>query len=155
MRKLSLSELANVAEAIAAAGMIVSLVYLAVQIHQNTKAVRASSYQEAANGVTAFQTTLAQSEELARIYLQGSADLNELAPEELLRFESALGQLFVKYDVAVYYYREELIDETAIEPYTQFVLLLLRSPGIADWWTGAQHFYSSPMREYINTQMGG
>ena len=154
MKKLSLSDLANVAEAVAAAGVIISLIYLAVQIHQNTRAVRASSYQEVANGVTAFQTMLAQNKELTRIYLQGAEDPKELSPEESLRFESALSRLFIKYDVAVYFYREELIDEMAIEPYTRYILLLLRSPGIADWWKGAQHFYSSPMREYLNERMG-
>ena len=153
MKKLSLGDLANVAEAIAAVGMIISLIYLAAQIHQNTKAVRASSYQEVADGVTVFQTMLAENEDLAGIYLQGAEDPKKLSPEELLRFESALGQIFIKYDVAVYFYREELIDEMAIEPYTRYILLLLRSPGIADWWKGAQHFYSSPMREYLSTQM--
>ena len=35
MKKLSLSEIGNLAEAIAAAGVIISLIYLAVQIDQN------------------------------------------------------------------------------------------------------------------------
>ncbi len=155
MRRLSLGEIASVAEAIAAAGMIVSLVYFAIQIQQNTKAVRASSYQEVANGVTAFQSMLAENEEVARLYLRGAEDLNGLSSEERLRFESALGQVFVRYDVAVYFYREELIDEMAIEPYSRYILLLLKNPGVADWWKEAQHFYSSSMREYINERAGG
>jgi hypothetical protein len=154
MRKPSLSDIAHVAEAIAAGGMIVSLVYLAVQIQQNTKAVRASSYQGVADGVTTFSSMLVQNEEVARIFLQGAEDPKELTPEESFRFESALGQVFVTYDVAVYFYREELIDEMAMEPYTRYILFLLRNPGIADWWKLSQHFYSPPMREYLNTRMG-
>ena len=59
---MSLSDVGNMAEAVAAVAVVVSLVYLAIQIQQNTKAVRASSYQEVANGVTDFQSSLAQNE---------------------------------------------------------------------------------------------
>ena len=155
MKKPSLSDIGNLAEAVAAVAVIASLVYLGIQIQQNTKAVRASSYQEVANGVTNYMSSLAQNGELARIYVQGSKDLTQLSPEESLRFESALAQLFAKYDVAVYFYQQHLIDEMAIDPYTRLVLLLLESPGIADWWEAAQHFYSENMRDYINEQKGG
>lgn len=155
MKKPSLSDIGNLAEAIAAVAVVASLVYLGVQIQQNTKAVRASSYQEVANGITNFLSLLAQNEELARIYLHGTKDPKQLSPEESLRFESALAQLFVKYDVAVYFYRQHFIDEMAIEPYTRLVLLLLENPGVVDYWERSQHFYSANMRNYIKKQRGG
>ena len=79
MRKLSLSEIGNLAETIAAIGVIVSLVYLAVQIEQNTKAVRAASYQEVANGVTNFQSQLAQNESLSKVYIKGLENPEQLS----------------------------------------------------------------------------
>jgi hypothetical protein len=39
-----------------------------------------------------------------------------------------------------------------IEPYTKLIVLLLESPGIADYWERSKHFYSDQMREYINKQ---
>ena len=151
---MSLSDVGNMAEAIAAVAVVVSLVYLAIQIRQNTKAVRASSYEEVANGVTDFQSSLAQNDGLTRIYLKGTADPKQLSPEELLRFEMVLGQLFIKYDVAVYFYQQHLVDDMAIEPYTKYILLLLNSPGIMNWWERSQHFFSDHMRNYIEEQRG-
>ena len=84
---MNLSDVGNMAEAVAAVAVVISLVYLAIQIRQNTKAVRASSYQEVANGVTNFNSSLAQNKEMARIYLKGNEDPKQLSPEESLRFE--------------------------------------------------------------------
>ena len=154
MKKLSLSDLGNLAEAIAAVAVVVSLVYLAQQIQQNTKAVRASSYQEVANGISNFQTSLAENADLSHIYQKGIEDLSQLSPVDRVRFESIIGQLFVKYDVAVYFYRQNLIDELAIGPYNKFILLMLENPGVADWWEAAQFFYSESMRNYIDALKG-
>ena len=155
MKKINLSDLGNLAEAIAALGVIISLVYLSVQIQQNTKAVRASSYQDVANGISIFQISLAENEELSDIYQKGIKDLKQLSPVESVRFEMIIGQLFVKYDVAVYFYHHRLIDETAIMPYNKLILLMLENPGVAEWWENTQSFYSESMRNYINELKNG
>jgi hypothetical protein len=121
MKKISLTDIGNIAEVIVAVGMVVSLVYLAKQIQQNTKAVRASSYMEVANGISNFQIPLAENAELSSIYQKGLENLEQLTPDELVRFEMIIGQLFVKYDVAVYFYNRSLIDESAIGPYNQLI----------------------------------
>lgn len=154
MKKLSLSDIGNLAEAIAAVAVVVSIVYLSIQIRQNTNAVRATSYQEVARGVADFQTLLAQNEGLASIYIRGINDPAQLSTNEEVRFEMILGQLFSRYDVAYYLYNQGLIDDRAMQPYTQFILALLESPGITAYWKRAQHFFSNPMRNYLNGQRG-
>jgi len=42
---MSLEDLGNIGEFVAAVSVVVSLIYLAVQIRQNTRSVRASTYQ--------------------------------------------------------------------------------------------------------------
>jgi hypothetical protein len=152
MKKLSLSDIGNLAEAIAAVAVVVSIVYLALQIRQNTNAVRAASYQEVARGVADFQTMLAQNEGLADVYIRGINDPAQLSANEELRFEMVLGQLFSRYDVAYYLYDQDLIDDRAMQPFTRFILALLESPGITEYWKEAQHFFSNPMRDYLNQQ---
>jgi hypothetical protein len=150
MKKISLTDIGNLAEAIAAVAVILSIVYLSNQIQQNTKAVRASSYQEVANGISGFQTSLAENEDLSRVYLKGLEDLRQLSPVDRVRFEMIIGQLFAKYDVAVYFYNQDLISEQAINPYSKLILLILDNPGVEAWWENAQVFFSENMRTYIN-----
>jgi hypothetical protein len=45
MRKLSITELAEVAEVVAGVGVLLSLLYVGFEIRQNTTAVRSTAYQ--------------------------------------------------------------------------------------------------------------
>jgi len=75
VKRIDLGDIGNVAETIAAIAVIISLIYLGVQINQNTNAIRASSYQSVADNITDFQLGLAQNSDLTRIYLEGLEDL--------------------------------------------------------------------------------
>jgi len=51
MKRLNLSDVGTLAETFTAIGVIVSLIYLAVQIQQNTNVLRTSSSQDVAIGL--------------------------------------------------------------------------------------------------------
>jgi len=154
MKRLTLSDVGNLAEAFAAIGVIVSLIYLALQIQQNTNALRASSYQDVANGVTEFQMLVAQNKSLARIYLKGAEDPGQLTPEERTQFGMYLGMYFARFDTALELYHRGMIDDKAMTPYTRFMLYTLKMPGVADYWKQYQHFFSDDMRSYIRDKIG-
>ena len=84
MKRIDLGDIGNLAEAIAAVGVIISLIYLEVQTGQNTNAVRASSYQRITDDITDFQLGLAQNSDLTGIYLAGLED-----PERDTRYPAA------------------------------------------------------------------
>lgn len=154
MKRLNLSDIGNLAEGFAAIGVIVSLIYLAVQIQQNTNVLRASSYRDVANGATEFQMLIAQNENLARIYLKGVENPNQLTPEEQTQFGMYLGMYFAKFDTALELYQRGMIDEEVMTPYTRFMLYMLKLPGVADYWKQSQHFFSDDMRSYIRDRIG-
>jgi hypothetical protein len=51
-----LRDLADLAELIGAVAVVLSLLYLAAQIRQNTRAVRGSTYQAGTDSVTSFMS---------------------------------------------------------------------------------------------------
>ncbi len=64
---MTLEDLGNIGEFVGAVGVVVTLVYLAVQIRRNTISVRASTFQEAVRDVATLSDLLATDAELARI----------------------------------------------------------------------------------------
>ena len=64
---MSLEQLANLGEFLGGIAVIVSLVYLAVQVRRNTRATNLSAYQECVRASNDLAATIAQSGELARI----------------------------------------------------------------------------------------
>ena len=71
--KLKLSEMASVAEIIGAFAIVISLVYVGVQLTQNTKGIRAQSYYNVLSGKNALYRELAADKELFNILSQGLA----------------------------------------------------------------------------------
>jgi hypothetical protein len=149
MKRIDLGNLANVAEAIAAIGVIISLIYLGVQIQQNTNAIRASSYQSVADDITDFQLGLAQNSDLVRIYLTGLEGLGQLTPIERTRFEYYMGMLFTRFDTAVELYNRGMIDDKAMTPYSRFIIYHLEYPGVIEYWQESQIYFSDAMRTYV------
>ncbi len=148
---MSLQDLGSLGEFVGAVAVVFSLLYLATQIRQNTQAVRASSYQDVAQGVRAYMALLAQDERLAQIYLRGAAQSDELAPAESLQFEMLVGHFFANFDVAVDLYKRHMIDEKMMTPHTRFAVSLLGEAGVRDWWQRSQGFFSDDLRAHIES----
>jgi hypothetical protein len=153
MARLKLSDIGSIAEAIAAVGVILSLVYVAVQIRQNTQAIRAASYQGVAGGITDFLTILVEDEGFVKIYIQALEDPSKLTPVEKLRFENYIAHFFTKVDVAVDLYKRGMIDDKAMIPYTRYVLYILDQPYVMKYWESAQQFFSNDLRLYIDEHL--
>jgi hypothetical protein len=75
-----------IGEIIGAAAVFATLVYLAAQIRQNTKAVRAAALDAAVTHVTSARQSLYSSEALTDIYVRGNDDPHCLTKNELVRF---------------------------------------------------------------------
>lgn len=79
-----------IGEVIGALAVFLTLGYLAVQIRQNTKAVRASALDSSVNAVNAVRVAMFESAEVAAIYGKGLENPDELDDDEKVRFRLLL-----------------------------------------------------------------
>jgi len=88
---MTIEQLGSVGEIIAALATTVTLLYLAVQIRQNSKALRANSittYMQAQGGIS---TSLAENKELCDLYFKGLQTPELLDESERRRFFIVMG----------------------------------------------------------------
>ena len=90
---LSWQDLGSIGELISAIAVVVSLVYLAFQIrqntsqiNQNTKAAQATAFDSSITNAMVARQAIFENEDVARIFHQGSIDPKALSEEELLRY---------------------------------------------------------------------
>jgi hypothetical protein len=83
---MTLEDLGNIGEVVGGIAVIVSLLYLAWQIRQNTEAVRASAVDSSINHSMGVRQSIFESPELTHLYHEGSRDPASLSEEELFRF---------------------------------------------------------------------
>jgi len=81
-----LERLRVVAEAVGFVAVVLSIVFLALEIRQNTAAMRAAGVQEATNVARQQLLMLVTDADAHRIEMLGHEDPNQLTPEELRRY---------------------------------------------------------------------
>lgn len=100
-----------IADLVAATGVIVSLVYLAIQIHHNNRFARQASYNSDARTLQDLGTLLASDAELSRIFAIGIRTPVELSANESRRFTSLATQCLFAYEGLLSSYEQRLITE--------------------------------------------
>jgi hypothetical protein len=64
--------LGNYGEFVGAIAVVVTLAYLAVQLRQNTSALRSSTWQGIQNAEHAFDQSISSSKEVAQLWIKGA-----------------------------------------------------------------------------------
>jgi hypothetical protein len=83
---MKLSEFAQMAEIIAAIGVVVSLIFVGIGVRENTATARATSSQSIFDSSRQFLLDIALSEDLSRIRMLGEVNVGDLSEHEAARF---------------------------------------------------------------------
>ena len=133
-----------IGEIVGAIAVVVTIGYLAVQIRQNTRSVRAATHHSAMRGASDTQNIFAQSEDLAQIYYRGMQDYERLTAEERIRFDGAVRSMFMYYEDTFFQFQHSTIDHHLWEARKSGMMTHLGRPGIASWWKRASRHFSEP-----------
>jgi hypothetical protein len=84
-----------IAELVGAGAVVATLIYLSVQIRQNTATVLASTELESARLFLEFHTRMSHSADMAHIWDLGLTDASRLSPDEKRRFIWLVSEYFL------------------------------------------------------------
>ncbi|MCH7600444.1 MAG: hypothetical protein IH973_11865 [Myxococcales bacterium] len=132
---MTLEDLGNIGESVGAIGVIVSLVYLATQIRQNTKAVRSNTSQAITDSRVEFLSSISDNPEVARMFFSGLSDLDSLGPDERSRFAIMMARFIATMENCHYQHLRGAMDQ---EQWTRMLGILrwfMSTPGGQAWWS--------------------
>src|SRR6266566_5052920 len=129
---------------------IPSVIYLAIQIREQTKERR----QSAVNTLTAergdLTCALHDNAEFGAIYLRGLQSFVDLNPVEKLRF-SAFFNRFLNYFEGMYFaHRDGLLTASAWGKIERTVNDLVAYPGIQQWWMTRRHWHTEEFGRVVD-----
>jgi hypothetical protein len=151
---MSLEDLGNIGEFVAAVGVIISLIYLAVQIRQNTRSLRAGAFQQYRQQSAELSRLLAEPD-MASVYRTGLDSPDQLTEEERTRFEAMMVFAFNSNENFFLLRKMGLLDDTLwAGGRTAYLRWLLRHDGAEKWWMRNREMMSPAFREYVEA-LGG
>jgi hypothetical protein len=150
---VTLQDLGNIGELVGAVGVAVSLIYLAVQIRQNTRSVRSASFQEAIRDVIAITDALGTDQELSRVYWKGLADFEGLEQDERRRFSAYLVSMFRRFENMVYQMQHGALDRASCEGVMKTAIITLSRPGGSAWWVQAKDLFGEDFQRFVEQEL--
>jgi hypothetical protein len=139
-----------VGEIIGALAVFLTLVYLALQIRQNTKAVRASAVDASIGRVTNVRQSIYETTEVAEIYVKGMADPDDLDEVSRTRFRVLMHNIFLSISNVYSQTNFAGLDTSTWESQLVVLQRILTAPGGRWFWKEYQLEFDEPFREQID-----
>ena len=134
MSRLGLKELAQVAEVIAAAGVVLSLVYVGREVQGNTAAVRGTAMQAIATSDADALLTIAADSALSEIVRVGYQDPSLLSERDAFRFGLFMRQFWLSFQNIYQQSELDLIDPSVWDSYVSVICGMWDRPGARKAW---------------------
>jgi hypothetical protein len=153
IQRATLEYCALIAEIAGAIAIVVSVIYLGVQIRANTKVLRSQAHYNA--------LSLAQRPFEMAITDQSLADLMETAyasPEKLNegQWSRCRNDLFMQFNSWEYLYYQNtdgsIPKQLWVGSDAYFKELVATKPGLKRFWSEYQHAFDDPFRSYVNNE---
>src|SRR5438309_4356471 len=129
---------------------IPTLIYLAIQIKNQSKESQRAAASVLIAHWTDFRKSISDNAELAAIHLRGLESFQDLDGVEKLRFGSALGRIFVLSEGLYLFYLDGALASELWKTFEQTTADLIAYPGTQAWWATRKHWHTARFRELVD-----
>jgi hypothetical protein len=138
-----------IGEAVGAAAVVASLLYVASQIRADSRARRIEATHVQIEAFSAYLRMLASNNDVAELFLLGIRDFHSLSGAQVVRFSSLLGHLYRIFEDIFYQRAEDNIDARVWRGFEGPMGDIIAYPGVQDWWKTRCHWYSQEFQQFI------
>jgi hypothetical protein len=133
---MTLETLAAVSEIVGTLGVIASLIFVGLQVRQNTTATRAQVHQELTSGyLSAVASITANAVTFAKGIAVTPESFASLTDEEKLVYFSVIFGFFKHFENMHSQYERGLVDRESWLAWSQHPLMYFHQPGVKLWWS--------------------
>ena len=137
-------------EIIGALAVVISLIYLAIQIRQGTRSIQSSTHQSNTALFSSMFLQLADPE-ISVAYAVGLTGSPEIKPRQYTQFFLLCRCLFASFENQYFQYRQGTLDEDTYLGYERSICQqLLAFRGFRIWWQQCRESFSTQFTDYID-----
>jgi len=144
-----LDALGNIGEFVGALGVVISLIYLAGQMRQNTTSVRAASFNSMVQNSIKLLEHSFRHPEFAAFLHRAESDPAQLTPAEKVRWDSYMTAVYRHFGNLTYQYRVGALDRQMWESYDRTLTEHLRTPSWRAWFVEHQGLFSTALVDTV------
>jgi hypothetical protein len=150
---MEISDWGIIAEIVSAIGIIVTLIYLAIQVHQNTRQEEFQGLQAAILRFLNNVDSITRTEEDAEIFRKGVNYFEDLPSAEQGSFHSKMHSLLHGFHSIWILYKSGILPEYELVAMRRIYVELLMSPGGGQWWKSFKHIPPPHLVAYLDEEV--
>jgi hypothetical protein len=151
---MSLSDLASVGSFVSGFAVLISLIYLSLQVRQTKRNQQIAIRHSRASRIVDLQLALADPG-VAGAWLHGSGSPQEITQTELSQFINLCRALFFHFEDSFYQREEGLLNDDAFETVVAGARLSARSPGWRAAWRVARPNFAGRFLAFMDGVVAG
>ena len=133
---MDLQTLANVGEFLGGLGVIVSLIYLAVQIRGNTSSQQSETYARSLERMASMQAYMSKDHAFTKMFNEGLIDPSQLTITQKIQFSWVLTEMFGNIEFMFFQSEQRNIPAELWDRWEETMKWWLTFPGVVAWWKG-------------------
>ena len=138
-----------VGEVIGALAVVVSLLYLAVQIRNQNKESRLNSVSEAARQWNEVLASTANDRALCQVWVDGVNDFDSLELIDRTQFTAHAGRILRVVEAMYEHHKQGRLEAETWEAMYRILLDLFAYKGTKDWWKTRRHWYTQSFQSFV------
>lgn len=151
---MTLETLYYFSQIVAVVGIFASLIFVGLQIRQNTKAIKATSHHAITDSFNAINNLILSDKKVARIWRLAvwgtTEELKELDEEERISVNFMLLANFRIFETLYYQYRNGTLDKKLFDAELKTLKWAVAQPGFSAWWPNNPISLSDEFRGFID-----
>ena len=143
-----------IAAIVGAFAVVVTLIYVAIQIRQHTRATKLSTAQNVSRDLRDALAVIANDIAMAEIHLKALNAVDTLSPAERHRFYIYMNNLYKSYENAYYQNLSGALEAHVWEGVIGNLVLAKDSSGYASFWRDRKQIFSKAFRDFCENELG-
>jgi len=152
VKNRNLNDWAVIAEIVGGIAVVLSLIFVAFSIKQNTDALEVAAWERILDRAEGSSQMLVESADLVRIVVVGESDPNALTAEEYFRFRHFAGMRFGAWESVYGHYELGRIDARTWELWNGYYQDILNLPGYRKVWLEIRQGFDPHFNEILQTE---
>lgn len=142
-----------VAESVGVVAVVISLIYVGLQVRQNTQQLRHDNLLGSIRGTLDTNWLYHRDPETFEVFRRGVQSFDALSPQDKAKFHAVIVDLSFYFEVVRNMVTSGLIDPEALTINKKFLVATLVTPGGREWWAFAKTAppMPQPAMDYIES----
>ena len=148
--KFKLTDWASLAEIFSALAVIISLIYVGIQVNDGTRAVRSSSVHDASLAVQNWYLELGSNPQMGELFYRAMMSEKPLEDHEEYQFLLGFHSLYLGFQNNYLMFKEGTLDASTLDGFINVMVAVRHTPGFERFWRQRKNFLHAEFVNYVD-----